>query len=43
LRGIRDSKTRESVMVDFASIKDSKLGELAAKFDIVVGMTPGDG
>ncbi|TWU20079.1 dioxygenase family protein [Bythopirellula polymerisocia] len=43
LRGIRDPQKRESVMVDFAPIKESQLGELAAKFDIVLGVTPGDG
>ena len=26
--------------IDFAPIKDSKIGELAAKFDIVLGFTP---
>jgi protocatechuate 3,4-dioxygenase, beta subunit len=40
LRGIRDAKQLESVMVDFAPIKESKIGELSAKFDIVMGMTP---
>lgn len=43
LRRIRDAKARESVMVDFSPLKDSKLGELAAKFDIVVGLTPREG
>jgi protocatechuate 3,4-dioxygenase beta subunit len=33
---------RESVIIDFAPIKDSKIGELAAKFDIVMGFTPAD-
>ncbi len=42
LRGIRDAKARESVQVDFTPIKDSKIGELAAMFDIVLGVTPGD-
>ncbi len=42
LRGIKDEKARESVIVDFAAIKDSKAGELAAKFDIVMGFTPTD-
>ena len=42
IRGIKDAKARESVMVDFAPIKNSKAGELAAKFDIVMGFTPGD-
>ncbi len=41
-RGIRDSKARESVTVDFAKMADSKLGELAARFDIVLGVTPGN-
>jgi protocatechuate 3,4-dioxygenase beta subunit len=39
-RGINDAKARESVLVDFAPIKESKIGELAAKFDIVLGLTP---
>ena len=42
-RGIRDAKARDSVTVDFAPIPESKLGELAANFDIVLGMPPGDG
>ena len=40
LRNIRDPKVRESVIVDFAPLEKSKLGELAAKFDIVLGVTP---
>jgi protocatechuate 3,4-dioxygenase beta subunit len=40
LRGVRDAKARESVLVDFAPLKDSKTGELTAKFDIVLGVTP---
>jgi len=40
LRGIKDAKARESVIVDFAPIKSSRAGELAAKFDIVLGFTP---
>ncbi len=40
LRGIRDEKARESLMVDFAPLKGSKIGELAAQFDIVLGFTP---
>lgn len=38
--GIRDEKARASVTIDFAPIKESKIGELAAKFDIILGMTP---
>ncbi len=40
LRGIRDAKARESVIVDFAPIKESRVGELAARFDVVLGYTP---
>jgi protocatechuate 3,4-dioxygenase, beta subunit len=40
LRGIRDEKARASVIVPFAPVPKSKTGELAAKFDIVLGFTP---
>ena len=40
LRGIRDVLDRELVLVDFKPIEDSKIGELSARFDIVVGLTP---
>ena len=40
LRSIRDPKAREAVLVDFAPIPDSRIGELAANFDIVLGFTP---
>jgi protocatechuate 3,4-dioxygenase beta subunit len=40
LRDITDPKARASVMVDFAPIKGSRAGELAARFDIVTGLTP---
>ncbi len=39
-KGIRDDKQRDSVTVDFAPLPSSKLGELAAHFDIVLGTTP---
>lgn len=39
-RGLGDSQTREAVTVEFAPIKESRIGELAAKFDIVLGFTP---
>ncbi len=38
--GIKDLKARESVTVDFAKVKDSKIGELQASFTIVLGSTP---
>ena len=40
LRGIRDPKARESVIVDFAPLGISRVGELTARFDIVLGFTP---
>lgn len=42
IRGIKDARARESVMVDFAPIPGLKTGELAARFDIVMGFTPED-
>src|SRR5262249_53681606 len=33
LRGIRDPKARAAVIVDFAPVKGSRIGELAARFD----------
>lgn len=39
-RGIRDPKARDSVSIDFTPIKDSRIGELAARFDVVLGLTP---
>ncbi len=41
-KGIRDPQARESVTIDFAPIPESRIGELAAKFDIVLGITPED-
>ena len=40
LRSIRDPKLRESIIIDFAPMKESGVGELAAKFDVVLGVTP---
>jgi protocatechuate 3,4-dioxygenase beta subunit len=39
-RGIRDAKARESVTIAFEKIEGSKLGEFAANFNIVLGLTP---
>jgi protocatechuate 3,4-dioxygenase beta subunit len=38
--GIKDKAARDSVTIDFTPIKDSKIGELNAKFDLVLGVTP---
>ena len=40
--GLRDPLDRELVLVDFVPLKESKVGELSARFDIVVGLTPAD-
>jgi protocatechuate 3,4-dioxygenase beta subunit len=39
-RDIGDAAARDSVTVDFVPLKTSRVGELAAKFDIVLGVTP---
>jgi protocatechuate 3,4-dioxygenase beta subunit len=39
-KSITDVKARESVTVAFEPIKESKIGELAARFDVVLGLTP---
>ena len=39
-RNIGNEKARDSVLVDFKPVKNSKLGELDARFDIVMGITP---
>lgn len=39
-RGISDDRLRAAVTVDFVPVKDSTIGELAAQFDIVLGLTP---
>jgi protocatechuate 3,4-dioxygenase beta subunit len=38
-RSVRDTKLRESVLVDFEPLEGSKLGELTVNFDIVLGKT----
>ena len=40
LRGIRDAKARESVIIPFNPLPNSRIGELAAHFEIVLGYTP---
>ncbi|HZL89166.1 MAG TPA: protocatechuate 3,4-dioxygenase, partial [Pirellulaceae bacterium] len=39
-QSVRDEKARAAITVDFAPIRESKIGEVAAKFDIVLGRTP---
>jgi protocatechuate 3,4-dioxygenase beta subunit len=40
LNSIRDPRARNSVIVDFAPVQGSRIGELAARFDIVLDFTP---
>ena len=39
-KSIRDAKSRAAIVADFQPIKESKIGELAASFDLVLGLTP---
>jgi len=39
-RSITDPKARASITVDFEPLKASRIGELAARFDVVLGVTP---
>ncbi|MFN2508717.1 MAG: hypothetical protein ABR589_08080 [Chthoniobacterales bacterium] len=39
-RHIGNAAARELVTVDFARVKESPIGEVTAKFDIVLGFTP---
>ena len=39
-RSIRDPRARDLVSLDFAPISGSKLGELSARTDVVLGFTP---
>lgn len=42
IQRIKDDDQRESIIREFAPVPGRKLGELAAKFDIVMDFTPGD-
>jgi protocatechuate 3,4-dioxygenase beta subunit len=41
-RGIKDPKARESVTIDFSPLEGSRLGELTARFDMILGFTPAE-
>lgn len=41
-KSIRDPRQRESVTIEFAPLAKSTKGELEAKFDIVLGLTPAE-
>lgn len=40
LQSVRDRAARESLIVPFAPVMGSRIGELAARFDVVLGFTP---
>ena len=40
LKSVRDPKERAAIIIPFTPVKESRAGELAAKFDIVLGFTP---
>ncbi|MFY9555104.1 MAG: protocatechuate 3,4-dioxygenase [Blastocatellia bacterium] len=39
LKEVRDARARQSIVVPFTPIPGSRVGELAAKFDVVLGFT----
>jgi protocatechuate 3,4-dioxygenase beta subunit len=39
-KSVKDEKQRDAITIDFAPIKSSKVGELSARFDIVMDFTP---
>jgi len=39
LNGMRDPKARETVLAEFRKVQGSKIGELSANYDIVMGYT----
>ncbi|MEK7685843.1 MAG: protocatechuate 3,4-dioxygenase [Verrucomicrobiota bacterium] len=39
-QSIKDEKARKSVTIPFVPLQSSRIGELAARFDIVLGLTP---
>ena len=41
-RRIRDPQLRESLLAEFKPVEDSRIGELAANWDMVIGYTPED-
>lgn len=40
LQSVRDERQRNSLIVPFTPIQGSRIGELAARFDVVLGFTP---
>jgi protocatechuate 3,4-dioxygenase, beta subunit len=42
LRAVRDEKARAALMAEFTPLKESRIGELKAQWDVVLGYTPAD-
>lgn len=42
-KAVRDPMSREALLADFTPLADSKIGELTARFEIVIGKTPVEG
>ncbi|WP_437187460.1 intradiol ring-cleavage dioxygenase [Planctomicrobium sp. SH668] len=42
LKAIKDPKALENVLGDFQPVPDSKIGELAVNFDLILGLTPNE-
>ncbi len=40
LKGVRDPKARRAIIIPFTPVLGSRIGEHAARFDIVLGFTP---
>jgi protocatechuate 3,4-dioxygenase beta subunit len=39
-RSLRDAKERDALTIDFVPLKNVKTGELTARFDLILGVTP---
>ena len=39
-KNIKDPTLQKKLLVDFVPLAESKIGELTANFDIVIGVTP---
>lgn len=42
LKKVEDPEARNSLIIPFKPIRDSKIGEVSARFDLVLGWTPND-
>jgi protocatechuate 3,4-dioxygenase, beta subunit len=40
LKGLKEGKAKDSIIVPFTALPNSRIGELSARFDVVLGFTP---